>query len=68
MKKPMEDIVTKSAAELTKLVADKREELRDFRFSTKGSKIRNTKLGSKLRKDIARILYVLSTKKDEVQK
>lgn len=67
MKKPMEEFISKNAVELKKLLADKREELRNFRFSTKGSKIRNTKLGVQLRKDIARILFVLGAKKDEGQ-
>lgn len=45
--------------ELTKLLAERREALRAFRFSMKGSRIRNTKEGMKLRKDIARLLYRL---------
>jgi len=68
MKKLMEEFTGKNEADLKKLLAEKREELRDFRFSMKGSKIRNTKLGSRIRKDIARILFVLGGKKDEVQK
>jgi len=67
MKKKMEEFTGKNEAELTKLLAEKREELRDFRFSMKGSKIRNTKLGSQLRKDIARILFVLGIKKHETE-
>ena len=67
MKKKMEEFTSKNEAELTKLLAEKREELRDFRFSMKGSKIRNTKLGSQLRKDIARILFVLGIKKHETE-
>jgi|GEM_PF-646072 len=53
---PMEDIRKKDDKELAKLLAEKREALREFRFSMKGSRIRNTKEGSNLRKDIARIL------------
>jgi ribosomal protein L29 len=69
MKKTMEEFIEKNEAELKKLLAEKREELRDFRFSMKGSKIRNTKLGSQVRKDIARILFVLGNKnKETVQK
>ena len=49
--------------ELNKLVADKREELRTLRFSGAGSKNRNVKLSSTLRKEIARALTLLNVKK-----
>ena len=42
--------------ELNTLVADKREELRVLRFAASGSKNKNVKLGSTLRKTIARAL------------
>lgn len=61
MKKTMTELTEKNPTELKKLLTEKREELRDFRFSMKGSKIRNTKLGSRLRKDIARILFLLGS-------
>lgn len=48
-------------AELIKLVADKREELRALRFNVAGSKNRDVKLQAKLRKDIARALTQLNT-------
>ncbi len=51
-----------SHEELTKLVADKREELRALRFSVAGSKNRNVKLGRTLRKEVARALTVLNAK------
>ncbi len=52
----MKAISGKNEAELTKLLAEKREELRAFRFGTKGSRTRNTKAGLRARRDIARIL------------
>jgi len=61
MSKAMEELKKKSEKELTQLLAEKREALREFRFSMKGSRIRNTKEGSQLRKDIARILGLLKT-------
>lgn len=61
--KIMETLNKKNEKELKQLLAEKREALRDFRFSMKGSRIRNTKEGSLLRKDIARILGLLSSKK-----
>jgi ribosomal protein L29 len=61
MKNPMEQFKGKDAKELKKLLAEKNEALREFRFGMKGSRTRNTKEGSLLRKDIARILFLLGT-------
>jgi len=52
----MKDIAKKTETELIKLVAEKREALREFRFGMKGSRTRETKQGATLRKDVARIL------------
>jgi ribosomal protein L29 len=52
--------------ELKKLLAEKREALREFRFSMRGSRVRNTKDGATFRKDIARILFRLGTPAEEV--
>lgn len=52
---------TNTPDELRKIVADKREELRALRFNVAGSKNRDVKLASKLRKDIARALTQLNT-------
>ena len=51
-----ETFTGKNEKELKKLLAEKRESLRDFRVNMKGSRVRNTKEGAALRKDIARIL------------
>ena len=59
MNKKMEELKRKTEMELKKLLAEKREALRDFRFSSRGTQIRTTKLGASLRKDIARILFLL---------
>jgi ribosomal protein L29 len=59
MSKAMDELNKKNDKELKQLLAEKREELRDFRFSMKGSRIRNTKGGAALRKDIARILGLM---------
>lgn len=53
------DLKSHTPADLTKLVADKREELRALRFNVAGSKNRDVKLASKLRKEIARALTQL---------
>lgn len=48
------------AEEIRKIVADKREALRDLRFSVAGSKNRDVKAAMKLRKEIARALTALN--------
>lgn len=57
------DFVNKTTADLAKLVADKREALRAFRFGAVASKSKNVKEGRVIRKDIARILTALRSKK-----
>ena len=52
----MKEFKGKSAVELKKLLNEKREALRAFRFNMAGSKVRDVKVGAKNRKDIARIL------------
>ncbi|MFA6601783.1 MAG: 50S ribosomal protein L29 [Candidatus Paceibacterota bacterium] len=54
------DITTKTAADLHKLIAEKREALRVFRFGAAGAKTKNVKEGSQIRKDIARIMTALT--------
>ncbi len=56
-------LINHSHDELTKLVADKREEIRALRFSASGSKNRNVKLSRTLRKEVARALTQLNAKK-----
>ena len=51
-----------SVEDLKKLATDKREELRALRFSVAGSKNRNVKLMSTLRKQIARALTELKVR------
>ena len=49
--------------ELGKLVSDKREKLRSFRFEGAGSRTRNVREGRNLRREIARILTELQKRK-----
>ena len=56
------DFKTATVEELGKYVEEKREELRALRFSGAGSKTRNVKLASTLRKEIARALTEVSVK------
>lgn len=50
----------KSKADLVKALYQTREALRSFRFGEAGSKTRNVKEGSALRKEIARIMTELN--------
>lgn len=49
----------KKAADLTKILAEKREALRAFGFGVAGSKSKNVKEGATLKKEIARILTAI---------
>ena len=57
------DILTKTPADLAKLITEKREELRLFRFGGAGAKAKNVKEGRNIRKDIARAMTALNAKK-----
>ena len=49
------EIKSKSDAELKKILQEKREGLRVFRFGASGSKSKNVKEAGMVKKDIARI-------------
>lgn len=52
----------KTLADLAKLLREKKEALKTFRFSIAGSKTKNVKEGRGLRKEIARILTAVNDK------
>lgn len=58
----MKGLEKKTDKELQKLLAEKRESLRGFRFDTTGTKIKNVKEGSNIKKDVARILTELRSR------
>lgn len=60
----MKEFKNKTPQELTKLIAEKREALRAFRFDSTGSKTKNVKLGHTTKKEIARIMTELSIRKN----
>src|SRR5437868_2132902 len=60
MAKKKTDYKTNTPVELNKIVAEKREELRALRFNVAGSKNRDVKMASKLRKEIGRALTALN--------
>ena len=53
----------KNAGELVKLLGEKREELRKLRFEAAGSRPKDSNAPAKARKEIARIMTVLTAKK-----
>jgi ribosomal protein L29 len=59
----MKEFKDKTPKELQKMIASKREEIRNFRFGSTGSKTKNVKLGKTLKKDIARIMTAIMMKK-----
>ena len=59
----MADIKEKSVEELQKAVLDARESLRTFRFGGAGSRTRNVRAGRALRKEVARLLTELNSRK-----
>jgi ribosomal protein L29 len=56
------DVKNKGTEELNKLLAEKQEVIRKFRFGTSGSRIKNVKEGGNAKKDVARILTELNKK------
>jgi ribosomal protein L29 len=59
----MKEFKTKTIPDLNKLIAEKREAIRNFRFGSTGSKTKNVKLGRTLRKEIAQIMTELTLRK-----
>ncbi|MEK7662131.1 MAG: 50S ribosomal protein L29 [Patescibacteria group bacterium] len=60
----MSEFKSKKMEDLGKILAEKREALRMFRFGLSGSKVKNLKEGKGLKKDIARILTEISARKE----
>lgn len=56
----MDEIKGKTENELKQMLKGKTEALRVFRFALSGGKVKNTKEGLKVKKEIARIKTVLN--------
>jgi len=56
----MKELRTKSIEELLKMLTDKREALRVFRYAVVGSKVRNVREGRTIRETISHILTLLN--------
>ncbi len=59
----MTDIKKKSVEDLAKLLIEKKEEVRAFRFDVAGSAKKNVKSAMIAKKDIARILTEINARK-----
>jgi ribosomal protein L29 len=59
----MSDLTNKTEKDLQKDIATKRVAVRTFRFGSSGSKTRNVKEAKGLKKDIARMLTELNSRK-----
>ena len=55
----MSELKGKKTEDLAKLIEEKREALRMFRFGLSGSKVKNLKEGMHLKKEIARLMTEL---------
>ena len=58
----MKEISNKTQADLIKILSEKRQLLRKFRFDGSGAKTKNVKEGRVIRKDIARVLTAMNAK------
>ncbi len=58
----MKDLLTKEVSELKKMIGEKKEELRKFRFGVVNGKTKNTKEAHTIKKDIARVLTAINSK------
>ncbi|RJQ34970.1 50S ribosomal protein L29 [Candidatus Parcubacteria bacterium] len=52
-----------SVEDLQKMIAEKREQLRVFRFEGEGSRRRNVREGRNLRREIARVMTEITARK-----
>ncbi len=59
----MAELTSWSVEDLQKEIAAKREALRTFRFGEAGTRTRNVKEGRNLRKEIARLLTEMNSRK-----
>jgi len=61
----MKEYKDKSEQDLVKLLNEKQAAVRAFRFGIAGSKTRNVKEGKTFKKDIARIMTELTSRKNK---
>ncbi len=61
----MKDLKDKNEKDLQKMLQEKRESIQSFRFGVAGSKVRNVREGRNLKKDVARIMTEISSRKNK---
>jgi ribosomal protein L29 len=61
--KTLTEFKKKSVSELEKTLAEKRQEIQDFRFGFSGGKVKNVKAAKEARRAVAQILTLLRKKK-----
>jgi ribosomal protein L29 len=61
------ELEKKKELDLQKLLKDKREAYKSFRFGMSGTKTRNVKEGMGFRKDIARVLTEINKRRHELK-
>ncbi|MEK7150448.1 MAG: 50S ribosomal protein L29 [Patescibacteria group bacterium] len=59
----MSEYKNKTEKEIDKLLNEKREALRNFRFAISGSKTRNLREGRNTRREVARLMTELSDRR-----
>ena len=59
----MKELKNKNIEDLNKLIIEKKETLRAFRFGSAGSKTKNVKMSHTIKKEIARIMTELSLRR-----
>ncbi len=57
------DFKKKTDEDLNKTLSEKRSDLKDFRFGLSGSKTKNVKKGKEIKRDIARVLTEMNSRK-----
>ena len=57
------DFKKKTDEDLNRTLSEKRSDLKDFRFGLSGSKTKNVKKGKEIKRDIARVLTEMSSRK-----
>jgi len=60
----IKELLTKTPAELSKLLAESQERLRELRFKDSNKQLKNVRAIRELKQGIARILTLLNNKKD----
>lgn len=63
----VKDLIKKTDQDLQKLVIEKKTTLRDFYFGVAGGKVTNVKAARNLRKEIARLLTLLTGRGKKVK-